>query len=235
MENGLTDQSNSVSVVVTIYNEEKYIRACLESLFNQSEQPDEIIVVDNNSTDKGPAIAKEFPIKFVQEKIQGMIPARNRGFREAKSAIVMKIDADARPRPHWIKRVKETFLDKNVVAVSADVFLYDLYLLGKTPLPSKFVRKVMRSVVGHEILFGSHYAIRKNIWIKLQGELCTDESTVHEDVDLAFHAKKYGKVVFLQERLVDASARRIIHNPSSFFFEYPLRLFKMRGVHKEVS
>jgi len=50
---------------------------------NQIEKPDEIIIVNNNSTDKTVAIAEKYPVKIVNEPEQGMIQARNRGFNEA--------------------------------------------------------------------------------------------------------------------------------------------------------
>src|SRR3989304_3585243 len=58
-----------VSVVIPVYNEEKYIKNCLDSLMNQTEKPDEIIVVDNNCTDKTVSIVKKYKrIKIIQEK-----------------------------------------------------------------------------------------------------------------------------------------------------------------------
>jgi len=53
-----------VSVVVPAYNEEAYIGNCLESLTNQKVKPDEIIVVNNNSTDATVKIAKRFPVRI---------------------------------------------------------------------------------------------------------------------------------------------------------------------------
>ena len=49
-----------VSVVIPVYNEEKYIKNCLESLMKQEEKPDEIIVVDNNCTDETINIVKKY-------------------------------------------------------------------------------------------------------------------------------------------------------------------------------
>src|ERR1035437_9820650 len=83
-----------VSVVIPAYNEEKYIGACLDSLMDQKEKPDEIIVVNNNSTDNTAKIVKKYPVRLINEEQQGMIPARNRGFNEAKFEIIARTDAD---------------------------------------------------------------------------------------------------------------------------------------------
>ncbi|HSW98193.1 MAG TPA: glycosyltransferase family A protein [Candidatus Saccharimonadales bacterium] len=107
-----------VSVIIPVYNEEAYIHACLESVINQKEPADEIIVVDNNSIDNTPTIAKAFPeVKIVKEAKQGMIPARNKGFNSAKYEIIAKIDADTRVSPDWIQRIKKNFQDESIIGV----------------------------------------------------------------------------------------------------------------------
>src|SRR6266567_2953645 len=93
-----------ISVVIPVYNEEKYLGKCLDSLMRQNVKADEIIVVDNNSTDNSVAIAKKYPIRVVFEKTQGMIPARNHGFNEARYEIIARTDADTILPVNWIKR-----------------------------------------------------------------------------------------------------------------------------------
>ena len=68
-----------VSVVIPSYNEEKYIGRCLEGIALQIEKPDEVIVVDNNCTDKTVEIAEKFGATIIKEKKQGMtlIPEQN--------------------------------------------------------------------------------------------------------------------------------------------------------------
>ncbi|PIZ98690.1 MAG: glycosyltransferase family 2 protein, partial [Candidatus Levybacteria bacterium CG_4_10_14_0_2_um_filter_35_8] len=80
----------TVSVVVLAHNEEKYIKKCLDGLINQEEKPDEIIIVDNNCTDKTIDICKEYSVRIVQEKTQGIIAARNTGFNAAKYDIISR-------------------------------------------------------------------------------------------------------------------------------------------------
>ena len=61
-----------VSVVIPVYNEEKKISNCLNSLMKQDEKPDEIIVVDNNCIDKTISIVKKYAtVKIIQEKKTG--------------------------------------------------------------------------------------------------------------------------------------------------------------------
>jgi len=57
-----------ISVIIPVFNEEKFLPRCLESLKNQKFKDFEIIVVDNNSTDKTAEIAKKFNVILVSEK-----------------------------------------------------------------------------------------------------------------------------------------------------------------------
>src|SRR3977135_3743731 len=52
--------AETVSVVITVYNGEQYLRECIESVFGQTVPPDEMIVVDDGSTDRSAAIAQSF-------------------------------------------------------------------------------------------------------------------------------------------------------------------------------
>jgi glycosyltransferase involved in cell wall biosynthesis len=81
-------KSPRVSVIIPCFNEEAVLANCLEALRAQTSVPLEVIVVDNNSSDKTALIAKKFGVKVVQEKQQGLIPARNKGFSVAKGDIL---------------------------------------------------------------------------------------------------------------------------------------------------
>src|ERR1700722_13666836 len=103
-----------LSIVVIAYNEEEYLRQCLEAIKQQLYPPEEVIVVNNNSTDKTVKIAQSFPfVKLIHEKEQGMIPARNAGFDAAKGDLLARIDADTRPPVDWVVRVHK-ILDNQV-------------------------------------------------------------------------------------------------------------------------
>jgi glycosyltransferase involved in cell wall biosynthesis len=97
------------SIVICTYNRAKYLKTVLESVRGQEIASDlfETIIVDNNSTDNTPAIAKEFiqthPLAFyVHETKQGLAYARNRGWQEASGQYIVYTDDDCRLPEDWL-------------------------------------------------------------------------------------------------------------------------------------
>jgi glycosyltransferase involved in cell wall biosynthesis len=128
-----------VSVIIPLYNTEKYIGACLESVLGQTHKELEVIVVDDGSTDGGAAIAEG----FADERIQvdrgpnrGGAAARNRGLALARGEAVAFLDADDLWYPEKLsEQIGVLQGDRDVVAVGA-VFHYlsgdGRRLLGRT-------------------------------------------------------------------------------------------------------
>lgn len=85
------------SIIIPAYNEEKYLLKTLLSAKNTAEKMDvagEIIVVDNNSTDKTAEIARDFGVKVIFEEHNQIAKARNSGARVAKGEYFIFLDAD---------------------------------------------------------------------------------------------------------------------------------------------
>lgn len=220
-----------VSIVVPVYNEEKYLKNCLESLLNQKEPAHEIIIVDNNSKDRSAEIARGYPVRVLKEKKQGITYARNKGFNAAKYDIIARCDADVIVKPDWIKKIKKNFNSYKIDALSGPVIFYDFPL--KTPNYAKAYFELLKGLQnGTETLIGPNMAISQKIWRKVRNTLCTDNSKVHEDQDLAIHIAQVGGKIRIDETLVNhASARRLLRTPKSFFLEYPARLVRTHRDH----
>ena len=222
-----------ISVIISVYNEEKYIKNCLNAILKQEEKPDEIIVVDNNCNDSTISIVKKFKnIKIIKEEVQGMTPARNTGFNHSKGDILVKCDADTEFPPNLIKEIKTTFKNnQNLAGLTTPVFFGDLVGAIKIPWLYYFYMFIPKLIIGSYPLNGPGYAISRKVWNQVKSEVCLDDKKVHEDIDLSFHIKKYGKIFFLKKCLIKASARRLKDNPQSFFGEYQLRFIKMLPSH----
>ena len=89
-----------VSVIVPVYNTEKYLRKCLDSLINQTLRDIEIILIDDGSTDGSCKIIEEFEQKYPEkvkcyhQKNRGISISRNKGLQLSKSETVAFVDSD---------------------------------------------------------------------------------------------------------------------------------------------
>lgn len=106
-----------VSVVVPVYNAEKYIKTCVNSIRNQSYKNLEIILIDDGSKDSSPQICDEFQkederIKVVHKKNEGAGKSRNRGIEIATGDYILFVDSD--------DYIKSTLIEKCVKATNGN-------------------------------------------------------------------------------------------------------------------
>lgn len=92
--NIIINMAMSTSVVIPTYNEAENIEACLKSLLNQSKKADEIIIIDDGSTDNTVEIASKFPVSVIKSNHGGPGNSRNLGASKAKGDILVFVDAD---------------------------------------------------------------------------------------------------------------------------------------------
>src|SRR6187402_1473077 len=99
-----------ISVIVCAHNEARYLPACLHSVLAQSRQPDELLVINNASTDETAAVAAEIPfVHVIDEPRKGLVVAREAGRRHASGGILIYLDADCRAPLTWIARIERRF------------------------------------------------------------------------------------------------------------------------------
>lgn len=106
----LYPEPSTVSVVIPIFNKVETLQRTVESVLAQEDPPDEIILVDNNSTDGstdlGIQLALENHLAFLQEPKQGVAHARNRGVAYARSKYIVCLDSDDAIEPTFTQVCK---------------------------------------------------------------------------------------------------------------------------------
>jgi glycosyltransferase involved in cell wall biosynthesis len=200
-----------VSIVIPVYNEESYLQACLEAVAAQRRPFDEVIVVNNNSTDRSAAIAASFPfVTLISESRQGVLYARTTGYDAASGDIIARIDADTILPPTWSEQMLQIFEDTAIDAVSGrpdyyDVALPELY----NGVEFIFRRHLARELQDRVFLYGANMAFRRPAWQQVRADCCR-QGTMHEDFDLAIHLQQSGfYVVFDEDMVAGVSARRM--------------------------
>jgi glycosyltransferase involved in cell wall biosynthesis len=108
------------SVLIIAHNEEKYISKCILSILNQTQKPDEILVVIHNSTDKTLDITKTFPIKVLKLNGEiGPVYARMEGIKNVSGDIVLCIDGDSIAENNWVEIMTKTLENDNNILIGS--------------------------------------------------------------------------------------------------------------------
>lgn len=214
-----------ISIVIPAFNEEKYIENCLLSLLKSEQKTKinyEVILVDNNSTDKTVEIAQKFKdgmnLKILKEEKQGRGVARARGFEEAKGEIILSADADTIFYSGWIEKL--TFEIKgDVIAVTTSCKIVDC-----SPLTNGIFNFIQPSCMvfyrlffGHFWLSGFSFGILKSVYEKSGGFNISLQA--QEDLDLSFRVAKLGKIKFINKPVI-FSGRRFKDGLLIGFYEY---------------
>ncbi|CVI73531.1 Putative glycosyltransferase EpsH [Clostridiales bacterium CHKCI001] len=126
----MNNQEIKVSVIVPVYNTEKYLNACLDSLVNQTLKEIEIILINDGSTDNSGKIIRqyenEYPQKFIviEQENQGQACARNRGLERSRGIYIGFVDSDDIVEPQMFEKMYERAALKNADFVECDYGYY---------------------------------------------------------------------------------------------------------------
>lgn len=109
----MPDAAVSISVCITAYNQAPFVAATIESVLAQTRAPDEIVLVDDGSTDGTADAVKRFGarVRLVQQRNRGVAEARNRVVREARGDVVALLDGDDLWLPHKLERCARIIRD----------------------------------------------------------------------------------------------------------------------------
>ena len=107
-----------VSIIVPVYNSEKYLEKCIESLLTQSFKNFELILVNDGSTDNSPQMCdffanKDSRVRVIHKQNGGVSETRNIGLRHSTGRYVMFVDSDDFVHPHIVDIMFNEIENKN--------------------------------------------------------------------------------------------------------------------------
>ena len=116
-----------VSIILPIYNAEKYLERCLESIITQTYANIEIILINDGSTDNSINIIKEYAIKdsriiIIDKENEGVSVARNIGILKARGKYICFVDADDYIEKSMIEKMKCCIDKENVDLVRINYY-----------------------------------------------------------------------------------------------------------------
>lgn len=182
-----------VTVIIPCYNGEKFVAKCIESILNQTKAPNEILVIDDGSTDNSASIIEKYNVRLIKhETNKGLAEARNTGMKNASSDILIFVDADTIADPKLIESLLEGYTNENVAGVGGQGIessiqnMYDLW--RKLHASQSSGDKVIKNT---QLLWGLCSSFKRNVLIKLGG-FDPFYETNGEDMDISIRIRKKG-------------------------------------------
>lgn len=211
----------TISVVIPTKNEEAYIEGCLAAIFAQTRKPDEVIVVDNGSTDRTSEIAIRMGAKVINCPTPGVAVARQAGLEAATGDWVATTDADSRPVPAWLELLQGRM--DQAVAVYGPMRMFGLprWQESLTELGYGVFLKLM-TLLRRPNMGGANMAFRRDLALEVGGY---PNVLTSEDVRLGLALMKHGAVRYVPGALVLTSARRVNKGWIRFFYAQLRNLF----------
>lgn len=224
-------KAQTLSIIIPVYNEEDYLGACLQSIAEQTVKPLEVIVVDNNSTDRTALIARSFDfVRLVREKRQHQSYAQHTGFSLAKGSIIGRIDADTILPPDWTERCLAAFKDNpDIVGFYGSALSYDIVLKRFGRFIHGLYFAMAGTFAGTQLMWGSNSAFRARAWQDIRHKL-TLQDDIWEDYDLGFCLSSCGEVAKMDNDV--SVSYRSIHCSLLKQLRYQLRSIRTFRLHR---
>ena len=191
------------SIIIPVYNVEKYLKKCLDSVFNQTYKEYEVIVVNDGTKDSSMDIVKDYNVKVINQKNQGLSAARNAGVKVATGDYLIFLDSDDYWEKNLLKELSKSLKNNpdlvrfqiNEVYEDGRVIPYQEESFTNLSGPDAF-KKIVKY---HFVENAWCYAISKKYY--LQNKFEFKPSTIHEDFGLIpliiMKAKKVNSINYL--------------------------------------
>ncbi|MCU1413539.1 MAG: glycosyltransferase family 2 protein [Microbacteriaceae bacterium] len=201
----------TISVVIPSLNDASMLKVCLDALAAQTRLPDEIVVVDNGSTDDTAEVARAAGARVITQPIRGIYPATSAGYDAATGDVIARLDADSIPAPDWVAQIEYGMSQvRPLTAITGAADFYGsnavVRWLGKTLYIGGMYWSI-NILLGHPPVFGSNFAMPTQIWEQLRGTVNRTVTNIHDDLDLSYHFEPDMDIVYDRQLRVRISAR----------------------------
>ena len=209
-----------ISVIIPAYNAEKTLPDCLEALKNQSLVPQEIIVIDDGSTDRTAQVAQSFNVILISQPNQGPAAARNAGITQSCGDILLFTDSDCIPDTFWVERMVVAFNNLVVDGVKG------VYRTHQSEIAARLVQmefedryRLLSRSEWIDFVDGHAAAFRREAVLQIGGFDPAFPEANNEDVDFSYRLAAAGKrMVFRSDAIV------YHHHPNSFWKYFKLKI-----------
>jgi GT2 family glycosyltransferase len=202
-----------LTVYIPCCNAAQFIAGSIRALLNQTRPPDELLIIDDGSSDNTAEIASHFPVRVIRhDKNRGLAAARNTAFASTAHEFVGAIDADVFPEPTWLESLLAPFADTRAAGVGGRL----IEAFHETPADAwraihmsqdLGLQRIDIEHPSHRRLGGFGTIFRKQA-VESVGGYDEKYRTNYEDVDLCARLLAAGQKLVFEPRAVAYHQRR---------------------------
>ncbi len=174
------------SIIVPVYNTEKYLKRCLDSIKNQSFKDYEVIIVNDGSTDNSSDIISKYSYKVINQENLGLSMARNNGVKESSGEYLIFLDSDDYIEKDLLKEVNESLSNNpDLVRYQIKEVFDDEENINyeEEPFDNKSGVEAFKLITKYHFVENAWaYAIKRDFYLK--EKFSFKKGTYHEDFGL---------------------------------------------------
>ena len=203
----------TTSIVIPVKDDAVLLRRCLHALSLQDRPLQEVIVVDNMSSDSSAAVARAFGARVLRCERPGIAAASATGYDAAPGEVILRLDAACVPPPEWAGALSVAFGE----APDAAVFTGGARFVDGPPRLRAAAAAVYLGAycaitipaLGHLPLFGSNLGLRRSAWRRVRHRIHLSDA-IHDDLDLAYHLGEHHSIRFARGAEMGMSIRPLM-------------------------
>jgi glycosyltransferase involved in cell wall biosynthesis len=188
-----------VTMYVPCYNAAKTLDECLKGVLGQSHPIDEVIIVDDGSTDETVAIASRYPVKIIRHpRNLGLAASRNTAFRAARNEFVAAVDADVVLDADWLENIMRNLSDPAIAGACGKLTeRYQCSLADRWRAAHCKQHFGEERILNPDFLYGSNNVLRADAVMKI-GLYDPRYKSNYEDVNLSNRLRAAGYNILYQ-------------------------------------
>ena len=226
-----------ISIIVPVYNTEKYLKRCLDSIINQDFKDIEIIIVNDCSPDNSLSIIKEYIkqdnriILINKEKNEGLSEARNSGIKIASGEYILHIDSDDWVEQHYFKDMYNKAMEEKADIVISDFYKdFDNGQIFYMKDQGEYIEKNIE-ILKNIFLFKAY----PSVWNKLIRTELYKENNISHPKRISIGEDLYAspKLIFFSKKTIkhNKAYYHYIQNFKSMIKERPKNLDKVKNIY----
>lgn len=216
------DNTCYFTIIVPVYNTEKYLRYCLDSILEQTFEDYEVILINDGSTDDSAAICSEYVkkdkrIRVIEQENKGLLQVRRAGLKAAKGKYIMHIDSD-----DSCKKMMLEHMYNYIQQYNADMIIFNYDLVDDN---NSFIKTVKPSISNLENNVFEKESKAKLVKAFIEGyELnnLVTKCAKREIYDINVDYGKYGRLSMGEDALQSIplfeNAKKIVYVHESLYF-----------------